>query len=671
VGNKAIVSSNTSGLPIAELVAGRSPDFRRRFLVTHFFNPVRYMKLLELVAGTETDPQVVERVARFAEDVLGKGVVRGKDTPNFIANRIGVYSLLLTIHEMLESGLNPEDVDAIVGEPMGRPRSAAFRTADMVGLDTFVHVADNCHAALVSDEQRDVFSVPPYVRAMIEARLLGDKTKAGFYRKTGDTIETLDPRTGQYRPKQTTAAVAAAIKAPRSIEDPGKRLRALVADPGPAGAFAWKVQSRVLAYAARRLGEIADKTAAIDDAMRWGYNWSLGPFEAWDALGFAETLARMEKDGLALPDWVLRMRDAGATGFYRSGETWDFRQGCYATRALDSRRLPLPLARHGSQPVLKNPAGSLWDVGDGVCAAALATKANTIDPEAIALVRRSVEIAEADFRALVLYNEGDHFSLGANLFLVAMAAGQRDFARIRSIVREFQGLNQRLKYASIPVVAAPHGRTLGGGLELCLGAAGGVQAAAETYCGLVEAGVGLIPGGGGTLNLLWRALGSIPEGAKIDPLPLVTQVFTNIALARVATSAEEAQALGYFRPSDGITLDRARLLHDAKARAIGVAESGYHSPAPRAFVLPGEDGIATLKMMVLALQAGGQASEHDGKIALKLAEVLCGGVSGAAAPVTEETLLDLECEAFLSLCGESKTQERMQYMLLNNKPLRN
>jgi 3-hydroxyacyl-CoA dehydrogenase len=670
VSAKTIVSSNTSGLAISGMLEGRSLAFRRRFLVTHFFNPPRYMKLLELVAGPDTDPEVFQRMKRFGEDVLGKGIVVGKDTPNFVGNRIGAYSMMDAIHQMLAAGLLPEDVDAIVGEPLLRPKSAAFRTADVVGVDTFVQVADNCYAALARDEEREVFSIPPYLRQMIEKKRFGDKTKGGFYRKGAAGIETLDPQTGEYRPKKTTEAVEAALKALKSVKNPKEKVKKLMVDPGPAGQFAWKVTSRVLCYAAKRMGEIADDVAAVDDAMKWGYNWSMGPFELWDALGFADVVARMETEKLALPASIKKMRDLGATGFYKDGQVWDLEKQAYAPREADPRRAPLEVMRKGTGPILKNDGGSLWDLGDDVFGVTLSTKGNTLDPDVISLLNQSIERAESDARGIVLFNQGDHFSIGANLFLVVMAAGQKDWDKIHSIVRAFQSVGQRMKYASVPIVAAPYGMTLGGGLEMCLGATA-VQASIDTFAGLVEVGVGLIPGGGGNLNLLWRAFEGIPEGAKVDSYALVTQVFLNIALAKASMSADDAKALGYFRGSDGVSFDRSRLLYEAKARVIGLFESGYHRPIPRAHVLPGDSGIATLKMMVKTLEQAGQASEHDGLIATKLATVLCGGVDGHVAPVSEEKLLELECEAFVSLCGEPKSQERMQYMLTNNKPLRN
>ncbi len=674
VGPDTIVTSNTSGLPIAQMMAGRSAKFRAHFLVTHFFNPPRYMKLLELIAGPDTDPAVFIRVERFGRHALGKGIVIGKDTPNFVANRIGAYSMLKAIHQMLADGLTPEDVDLIAGEPLGRPKSAAFRTADVVGLDTFVHVADNCYAALDQDEEREVFKVPPYIRAMIEKKQLGDKTKGGFYRKPPGAgkkdIETLDPATGEYRAKKTTPAIAGATKALKSVEDPKERIRKIMADTGPAGAFAWKCTSAALAYSARRIPEISDSVVAIDDGMRWGYNWDLGPFEVWDALGFEATLARLKADGVALPAWIDAMAAAGAKSFYDGERVWSPVEGKYEMHTGDPRAVTLDKARRGGAPVLSNGGGSLWDVGDGVVALTYATKANSVDPDVIALYQQSIERAERDYRAMIIFNQGEHFSVGANLFGVVMAAGQKQWEQLRQMVRAFQGVCQRMKYAAVPVVAAPYGMALGGGLEVCLGATA-IQAAAETYSGLVEVGVGIIPGGGGNLNLLWRAFEGVPEGAKVDPYALTTQVFMNIALAKVATSAEEAQQLGYFRKSDGVTFDKARLLTDAKGRAIGLAEAGYHPSAPRAYTLAGESGMATLKMMVGSLVQAGQATPHDALIANKLAEVLCGGIDGAAGPVTEERMLELECEAFLSLVGEAKSQERMQFMLMNNRPLRN
>jgi 3-hydroxyacyl-CoA dehydrogenase len=630
------------------------------------------MKLLELVAGPDTSIDTLDAVRRFGEDILGKGIVLGKDTPNFVGNRIGAHAMMTTIHLMLEDGLAPEDVDAISGEPMAHPKSASFRTADLVGVDTFVHVAENCYASLTSDEDRKVFEVPAYIKAMVEKKLLGDKTRGGFYKRGKDgTVETLDPKTLAYRARGGDKEIRNACKEIGKIEDPKERLRKLVAAPGKTGEFAWKVLSRSLAYSARRLGEIADDVVAIDDAMKWGYNWELGPFETWDALGFDVVVDRMKKDGVALPASIDKMRASGAHGFYTDdGRVFDVLRGEYRKREVDPRTATLTVLRKGDAAVLKNDGAEAWDLGDGVLGLTFKTKANSIDADVIKMIHDSVARAEKDFRAMVVANEGEHFCVGANLFLVAMAASQQQWGPLREMIAGFQTACQRMKYATVPVVAAPYGMALGGGLEVCLGA-GNVQAAAETYAGLVEVGVGLVPGGGGTMNLLWRAMEGVPDGATVDPYALVTQVFKNIALVKVGTSAEEAKAYGYFRREDGVSFDRARLLTEAKGRAVGLAQSGWHPPAPRAYVLPGESGIATLRMMVGTLVEAGQASEHDAKIAIKLAEILCGGVSGGSHEVTESEMLELEREAFVSLCGEPKTQERMQYMLLNNKPLRN
>jgi 3-hydroxyacyl-CoA dehydrogenase len=665
-----LIASNTSGLRIVDMVAGRSDTFKQNFMVLHFFNPVRYMKLLEIVVGPDTSPDAQARVRYFGEDVLGKGLVYGKDTPNFIGNRIGVQAMMGTIHQMLKDGLTPEDVDNISGTPMAHPKSASFRTADIVGLDTFMHVADNCYNALPNDEERETFKVPAFIKTMVEKKLLGDKTKGGFYRKEGKDLRTLDPQTGEYRAKGGDEGIKALTKTIAKIEDPRERVKALVADQGKAGQFAWKVLSSTLAYSARRIGEIADSVVSIDDAMRWGYNWDLGPFETWDALGFQGTCERMEQDGVKLPASIAKMKASGATSFYKGDTVFDLLKGEYVKRTVDPRNATFEILRRGTAPVLKNDGAEAWDLGDGVLGLSFKTKANSIDTDVITMLPLAAERAERDFRGLVIANQGEHFCVGANLFAVVLAAGQQQWDGIRSMVKAYQAATQRLKYASVPVVVCPYGMTLGGGLELCF-AGDAVQAAAETYSGLVEVAVGLIPGGAGNMNMLWRALENIPDGTQAITQEFVTQTFKNIALAKVATSADEGKAFGYFRRDDGVSFDRVRQLTEAKARVLGMAASGYHAKAPRAFVLPGESGIATLSMMVDTLVAGGYASPHDAKIARKLAVVLCGGIGGATREVTEDEMLELEAEAFVSLCGEPKSQERMQYMLMNNKPLRN
>ncbi|HUJ56958.1 MAG TPA: enoyl-CoA hydratase/isomerase family protein, partial [Kofleriaceae bacterium] len=504
-----------------------------------------------------------------------------------------------------------------------------------------------------------------YIAKMIANGQLGDKTRGGFYKKQGDALATLDPETGAYRPRAGDPAIAKTCKDLGKIEDPRERVRALVAAPGAVGEVAWTILSRSLAYAARRIPEITDSIEAVDNAMKWGYGWELGPFETWDALGVVPTIERMKRDGLALPAWLAR-----CTAFYVGDKIWDPTRGDTVARAIDPRDATLTVLRKGGAPVLKNAGAEAWDLGDGVLGLTFKTKANSIDGDVVQMLHDATARAETDFRAMVLANEGEFFCVGANLFAVVMAAMQKQWDGLRATVRGMQMAMQRLKYARVPVVAAPFNMTLGGGLELCF-ACDAVQAAAETYAGQVEVGVGLIPGGAGTLNMLWRALESVPEGVDPDVYAFVTQVFKNIALAKVATSAEEAKALGFFRPSDGVSFDRSRQLWEAKQRAIGLAAAGYHPPVPRAYKLPGDSGIATLQMLINTLMHGNYASAHDAKIAGKLAHVLCGGAAGAVHPVSEDEMLELEREAFLSLCGEPLSQARMQYMLQHNKPLRN
>ncbi|MEM9190667.1 MAG: 3-hydroxyacyl-CoA dehydrogenase/enoyl-CoA hydratase family protein [Myxococcota bacterium] len=670
IGSDTIVASNTSGLRIVNMLEGRSEGFRSRFMVMHFFNPVRHMKLLELVLGPETRNDVAETIATFGRDMLGKGIVYGFDTPNFVGNRIGCHSMMFTIHRMLDEGLGPEDVDLITGKAMAHPKSASFQTADLVGLDTFIHVAKNCYEALTEDEDREVFKIPAFIETMAEKKLLGNKTKAGFYRRGKDGFDVFDPKTLEYRAKAGDPNIREVCKAIQKIEDPRERVRKLVADDGAAGKFAWTVLSHSLAYSARRIGEIADNIVAVDDAMRWGYNWELGPFEVWDALGFKETAERMKADGIALPESIEKMLGAGVESFYGDGRYYDVLNAEYKTQETDPKAVPLTVMRKDDSPVLKNDGAEAWDLGDGVLGFNFTTKMNVLDADVISLLGEATERAERDFRAMVIANEGEHFSLGANLFAIVLAANQKQWDQLRGVVQGLQTTLQGVKYARVPVVAAPFGRVFGGGLEVCL-ASDAVQVAAETYAGLVEVGVGLIPGGCGNLNLLWRALEGIPEGANVNTYEYVTQVFKNIALAKVCLSAQEGKALGYFRHNDGVTFDRTRIVTEAKAKAIGLAEAGYHPPLRRAHRLPGESGIATLAMMVDTLQAGGYATEHDGTIARKLAEVLCGGVGGASREVTEDEMLELEREAFVSLCGEQKSIDRMQHMLTTKKPLRN
>ncbi len=664
-----VIASNTSGLRIEDMLQGREDWFRKSFLVMHFFNPVRHMKLLELVAGEETDPAVMARMKVFGENQLGKGIVVGKDTPNFVGNRVGCYSMGLTMHKMLEHGLSPEDVDTLTGPPMGHPKSASFRTADMVGLDTFKHVSDNCYEALPDDPDRDAFKLPEFFGTLVERKLLGNKTRAGFYKKTKEGILTFDPIALDYRSRKENEEIKKLAKGLKG--SPQERVKQLVAGDGVASKFAWDVLAGVLVYSANRVGDIADDVWAIDDAMRWGYGWDIGPFETWDAIGFEEAYKRMKAEGRPVPASVDAMVASGAKSFYTDeGRVFNLLTGKYETRELDPRNATLSELRQGDAPVWSNRGAEVWDLGDGVLGLTFKTKANSLDDSVIEAIAQAVDIAERDYKGLLIYNEGPHFCVGANLFAVAMAAQQKQWDQLRATVNGLHAALQRVKYSAVPVVAAPFGMTVGGGLEVCL-AADAVQAHAETYAGLVEVGVGLIPGGVGNVNMLWRALEGVPDGTDVDALPFVSRTFQNIAMARVSGSAAEAQEFGYFRHRDGISFDKARLLTEAKARVLGLADSGYHPPPRRSYRLPGESGIATLEMMIDTLVAGGYASEHDALIARKLAVVLCGGPSGQTHEVTEEEMLALEREAFVSVAGEAKSIERMQHMLTTNKPLRN
>ncbi|MBD90336.1 MAG: hypothetical protein CL940_08365 [Deltaproteobacteria bacterium] len=665
-----LVTTNTSGLSIEAMLEGRSEAFSEHFFGTHFFNPVRYMHLLELIPGPSTRGAFIEQIARFSSEVLGKGVVYAKDTPNFIANRIGVYSMMATLHAMLELDYTPEEVDAIVGTPMGRPKSAAFRTMDIVGIDTFVHVAQNCYDALPNDPERHLFEVPGFLRAMVEKGLLGQKSKAGVYKKVGKEISTLDFTTLEYREKRRPDLPV--LKELKRIEDPGKRLAALLKDEGRAGSFAWHVLKGMLAYAANIATDIADDVANIDRGMRWGFNWDLGPFETWQALGVEETAARLRADGVELPAWIDDAIEAG--GFYgeRDGAPW-----CWAPGGgvIDEPAIPgllsLDRTKSAQGVVERNRGASLIDLGDGIACLEFHTKMNTVDDDLVQMMNTAADIVERDFDGLVLANEAPNFSAGANLMMVVMYANQGKFDDIENMVKAFQDANQRMTYLAKPVVAAPHGLTLGGGCEMAL-AADCMMVDKETYMGLVEVGVGLIPGGVGTLNLLKRAFRGVPAKGGFDRFALVQRVFETIAMAKVATGGGEVFSLGFGSHTDEIVMNRDRRVRDAKLRARYMADRGYTAPRPAEnLVLPGATGSATLDFGVYGMAQGGFVSEHDQLIASKLANVLCGGQTNGRSPVSEEHVLDLEREAFMSLVGEPKTIERMQYMLMNNKPLRN
>ena len=668
----AILASNTSGLSIASMSEVLPQELKSRFLVLHFFNPVRYMRLLEVAKAPETDPAVMRRMTDFGE-FLGKGVIDAKDTPNFVANRIGVYSMMLTMHQMLEAGLSLEAVDKITGKPMGRPSSAAFGTGDLVGIDTLVHVAKNCFDSLTGDEARNTFEVPEFVRDLLTAGRLGRKTSAGFYKKTPTELLVYDVGSKDYRSQEKVRFDS--LGAIKNEEDPKKRLLKLVNATDVAGKFAWAVLSRTLVYSARRLGEIADDIVSIDRAMRWGFNWDLGPFEAWDAIGVPESVARMKQEGLSIPDWVEHMLASDRTSFYAGGPAaptyYDVSAKTARSITSDEKQLSLPaLKSDPKRLVKKNHGASLVDLGDGVLCVEFHTKLNTLDNDVIAMLAEAADVAERNFQALVIGNSGEHFCAGANLMLIAMAAQQKAWGQIESVVTNLQNAMQRLRFSKVPVVAAPFQYTLGGGAEVAM-AADACQAHAETYMGLVEVGVGLVPAGGGCLRMVERYTNDLASVSGVDLLPFIGQASLNIAMAKVATSAEEAKSLKYLRSTDGISLNPARLLYEAKQRALGLAGSGYRPPLPPLLPAAGYDAEKTIGARVWAMVEGGFASAHDALIANKVAHILCGGPVAAGTLLPEQHFLDLEREAFLSLCGEPKSQERVQFMLMNNKPLRN
>lgn len=673
----AIVTSNTSGIPLADILAGEGLDegFKQHFFITHFFNPVRYMKLLEVVPGPDTDPEVLAGYSDFAQRRLGKGVVVGKDTPNFIANRIGCFGFFAAVRAMRELGLDPATVDAIVGQPMARPKSGAFRLSDMVGLDVLLHVASNTYTGCPDDEQRALFDPPAELKRMVEEGMLGAKSGKGFYKKSKDAdgkrvIQQLDLDSFEYvdSPKIRFDSTGKA----RKIDDPAARIKHMVHADDDAGRLAWRLMAEGLCYAAHRIPEIADDIVAVDDALKWGFNWELGPFEAWDAIGLRDSLDRMAKDGLTVPELAVQAAEAG--GFYRTEDaatTWfDQASGARKPRIRPEGFVVLSDLKTAGAVVKKNLGATLLDLGDGCLGLQFHTKMNAVDDDIIKLLGEGVDLAEQEFDALVIANDADNFSAGANLGLIAMAAMAKQWDQLEAITSGFQQANQRLKYSTIPVVAAPTGLTLGGGCEVACGA-DRMRAHAEVYMGLVEVGMGLVPGGGGCKELLRRLLSGIPEGAAVDPFPFVRKAFEQIGMAKVATSADEARSMGFLTDVDQISLNRGRLLHDAKQDALGMAAAGYRPPRPVLLPLPGAGGKATLLVGLDEWARTGVITEFEKLVGGHLATILTGGDAPAGKPVSEQHILDLEREAFLSLCGEAKTLQRIQHFLMKGKPLRN
>jgi 3-hydroxyacyl-CoA dehydrogenase len=683
-----IVTTNTSGLPIHTIAEGRSQDFQEHWAGTHFFNPPRYMKLVELVAGPKTKSEVLETLGEFCDRRLGKGVVIAKDTPNFIANRIGTFSMLNVLRLMKELDMTIEEIDACTGPAVGWPKSATFRTVDIVGLDVLTHVVRNIYENAVNDEMRDRYVVPPLIEEMLKRGWMGEKTGGGFYKKTkgegGKEILSLDWKTMEYRPRQK--AKFGSIEAGKQIEDTRERLKALLAGKDKAAQFLWGSISEMCLYAAWRVPEISDRIVEVDRAMKWGFAWELGPFEIWDAIGVETMAKRLEAEGRALPTIVTEALVPGKKSFYGTLNVgtpqctrvyFDFASSVYLPVEEPEGVITLKAEKDRGKVVEKNPGANLIDLGDGVVCCEFTSKMNAIGADTIMMMRKGLERLQTDFDAMVIANQAPNFSVGANLMLVMMAVQEQEWDDIQMMVRAFQNVNMALKYAPKPVVAAPQGMALGGGCEISIHAAR-VHAAAELYMGLVEVGVGLIPAGGGTKEMVVRANeaagvgtgGGSPE-KDLDLFHAMKPVFENIATAKVSMSAEEARGLGYLRATDPIAMNRERLIGDAKQTALGLVRAGYRPPTPREVRVLGESFLAAAKLAVHMMVRGEFASEYDAHVAKKLGWILAGGNLSAAQTVSEQYLLDLEREAFVSLCGERKTIERISHTLKTGKPLRN
>jgi 3-hydroxyacyl-CoA dehydrogenase len=687
----SIVTTNTSGLPVHLIAEGLPEDFQQHWAGTHFFNPPRYMKLVEVIPGPKTSRAVLDTLSDFCDRRLGKGVVIAKDTPNFIANRIGTFSMLNALRLMASLGMTVEEVDACTGPAVGWPKSATFRTADIVGLDVLTHVVKNIYETAPHDESRDSYKVPAIVEEMARRKWLGDKTGQGFYKRmkggAGEKeILTLDLNTMEYRPRQK--ARFASIEAGKAIENTRERLRALV---GPlfegqktdkAQQFIWGGLSEMCLYAGRRMPEISDHIVDVDRAMRWGFAWELGPFELVDAIGLPAFAEQIKKEGRSLPPILEKALASGRKGFYEShkGATsvFDLASGSMTKVEEPAGILILKNLKDAGREVERNSGASLIDLGDGVVCCEFHSKMNSIGADLIAMIYKGLKRLETDFDAMVVANQATNFSVGANLMLVLVGAQEQEWDELHMGVKQFQNVNLAIKYAAKPVVSAPQGMALGGGCEISLHAAK-IHAAAEAYIGLVETGVGLIPGGGGTKEMLIHANENAASGDDLDLFHTLRPVFENIAMAKVGTSAEECRELGYLRRNDAVSLNRERLVADAKQSALALARGGW-KPAASSWQegaqstqikVLGEGFLAAAKMAIHLMLRGGYASEYDAHVARKLANILAGGPLSAPQLVSEQYVLDLEREAFVSLCGEKKTQERIAHTLKTGKPLRN
>lgn len=666
----SIVSSNTSGISVNAMVEDCSSEMKKHFLGTHFFNPPRYLKLLEVIPTKYTDKDVLSFMKQFGENVLGKGVVEAKDTPNFIGNRIGTFGLLVTLKEMLKGSYSVGEVDSITGPLIGRPKSATYRTLDVVGLDTFIHVANNVYEQ-VKGKEKEIFHVPDFMKKMNEMGWIGAKAKQGFFKKEGKAILELNPEKLEYEERKKLKTRATEIA--KQQKGSKNKLKALVyAEGDRAGDFIWSILKPMLLYSAELIGEISDDVLSIDQAMKWGFGWELGPFESWDAIGLRKSVARMQNEGEEVPKWIIQMLEDGCESFYKSedGITYYYDRGEYKKQAFNPREIHIKRIKEIKGIMKQNTGASLIDLNDGVLLLEFHSKSNAIGLDTIQMIHQSIDEMEKNYEGLVIGNQGKNFSVGANLALMLMEAQDENFDELDLVVRQFQNAMMRIKYAEKPVVVAPFNMTLGGGAEVVLPAAS-VQASPETYIGLVEVGVGLIPGGGGTKELYLKQLRNLPKGIKFDLTKVAIDVFEKVAMARVSTSAQEGLENGFLGNGDNISRNPDHLIYDAKQKVLSLAEMGYRKPAKEKIPVVGDAGYAAMVMGAKSLAYGGYASGHDVKIAEKLAYVLSGGRLKEGTLIDEQLMLDLEREAFLSLIGEPLTQARMQHMLLKGKPLRN
>jgi len=671
-----LITSNTSGIPIHLMAEGRSEDFKANFCGTHFFNPPRYLKLLEIIPTPYTKPEIVDFLMHYGDKFLGKTTVLCKDTPAFIANRVGVYSIMALLHLVEKLDLTVEEVDKFTGPALGRPKSATFRTSDVVGLDTMIKVAKGLYDNCPDDKAHELFKLPAYVQKMEENKWLGDKTKQGFYKKTktadGKTeILALDLKTLEYKPQQKVKS--ATLEMTKPVENLRERMKIFAKGKDKAGELFRHSSFGLFEYVSDRIPEISDELYRIDDAMRAGFGWELGPFELWDAVGVKEALEGMEQYGNKAAAWVHEMLDAGNTSFYKveNGikKYYDIPSKSYKALPGTEEFIILDNLRE-NKTLWKNSGVSIIDLGDGILNVEFHTKMNTIGGDVISGINKAIDMAEKDYRGLVIGNDGANFSAGANVGMIFMMAVEQEWDELNMAIRMFQNTSMRIRYSSIPVVVAPHNLTLGGGCEFSLHA-DHVQLSAETYMGLVEFGVGVIPGGGGTKEFALRASDEYKDDQIVQNA--LKDRFLTIGMAKVSTSGYEAYELGYLQKDKfSISMNRNRLLADAKAKAIELADAGYTKPVQRNDIkVLGKQGLGIVYAGANSMYAGHFISEHDKKISEKLGYVMCGGDLSYPTEVTEQYLLDLEREAFLSLAGERKSLERIQSIITKGKPLRN